>query len=418
MVLSDRWLVSDEVLRQKVEAAIQGGHSVGAAQGPSPRGHVKMNRSPQLGMTIPKDPDENRYDHHGLLLWNTCTKTSQTRGQVVPLSFDQMRKSSRDFRTTQSSSFKTAGAATMTPRKPLHSGQPINVGKMNKVDTIPCPVSGKRLIGAGSPIIRLYIYIPTTQDQVTFMVHPDMPVGPEAVLAADRAASSSRDAATPSYSVVEVDGLKRLVFPDSELLQNSPHAMGKISPVSESQASLNPAGSKSGAMRRRRPNAEEESSVPSECGAGNEIGFAEHLQELIEAYTGIAKEQQQLWCGSRKIVLSNTLRQDGINHGDTISCNMISHNMGALTDMVHKVKQRLSDMARANCTKKKSWVMPRWEHQDNPQLLGKETLDCRLEKSVYVHDYRIMRDVGATDPCGTMRSAFGNKSTALTPRHG
>jgi len=227
----------------------------------------------------------------------------------------------------------------------------------------------------------VYIYLPTTQDQISFNVHPDMPVGPPGLQESNKGSTSSRTPLQESATPLAMAG-------SAMAGQKTP----SVANDSESKATLaTPRG-----WRRR----EEESSVPSECPEGGPL--AEYLQELIEAYTGIPVEYQRLWCGC-KVCPTNTLREQGINHGDTITLNMGDFDVNA-------VKTRMHDMARGNCAKKKSWVMPRWEHQASPRIIGGESLDMRLGQSVYFHDYRPLRDVGSIDPCGSMRNKFGSKS--------
>lgn len=379
MVLSPRWLVSDAELRQKVEAAQQGGYRLGMELREPARGPVKLNRSPQIGLKVDQDKlDDVRLDVNGLPVWNNNTRASMKHDG----GFDAMKSSSTkgtarssSFRGTHTGAFKTAGAATMTPRKARHSGQPINIEKMRKDDTLPCPVSGRRSVGAASEIIRLYIYLPTTQDQICFMVHPDMPVGPDVVQESNGVGMSS-DSVTPSFA--------------------TGHKTKTLSQYSESES---PSATSPRITWRRK--VYEESNVPSESPEKNETTLAGHLQELIEAYTGIPVMYQKLWCGSRVVHPCNTLREQGINHGDTVSVNMGDVDVAI-------VKKKLHDMARANCAKKKCWVMPRWEHQATPRLIGEESFEMRLGNEVYFHDYRPLRDVGSIDPCGLMRSQFGN----------
>merc|ERR1719235_1472096 len=108
-----------------------------------------------------------------------------------------------------------------------------------------------------------------------------------------------------------------------------------------------------------------------------------NLQELIEESTGIPIKHQHLWLGSRKIDTVGlnssqigTLRQQGINHGDTLHVTVDHFD-------VHEVKQHVLEQARTNQSSNVSWVMPRWQHQPCPRLLEGEGM--RLGQSVYFH---------------------------------
>lgn len=349
MVLSERWNVTDDDLSAHI-AALQNGEQpdlLADSAGKSFRiGQLTSGASAEIGHLDTSSPPA--LGEHGV--GSSPQRLAGTYKQPCPqlgLPLKSPRQS-KTFGITGFSSLATSYTRDGMSVKRNKEAGATRLDLLNKPDTIPCIHNGKRFNGALNGRIRIYIRMPSINASISMWVDPHLYVHPVAPVALS---TSERSAAVAPGSL---------------------------------------------ASARFSESAQARSAAP--------VHQAESLQDVIAECTGVPVSQQHLRIGTMRIDLNSeshvpagsTVRDIGLSHGSTI--------------MMHEtnldVHERLVQQAHQNMTSG-AWVMPRWQSSPNPKTFGNLPDGGYLSSAnIFFHNYCELPDLGATDPCDTIRGHF------------
>lgn len=350
MVLSEKWVVSDDAIAEQIRRLQREGgmvRSMSPVRSPSPRSPRSASpRSPKnLGRGNWRITDE------------------QLREQIEEL--QRNRLASPHCRVEAPESF----LEPLDRRKTIANASPIKPALLRRGDTIPCLATGRRNVGALSDYIKIYVSIPSCQTMLCLSVPFWLPIAPMDVVGAGESVQFGAGATLSSAG--------RALM--------TPRGHPSFGPTS----SLHPFG---------RP---------------EDPPLKASVQGLIEETTAIRVRDQELRIGPRRIDArqqhggagaSRTLQSMNIDHGAQL--NLTIHAREGFDHA--EVMRHLSSQAKVNRTveredEPRAWVMPLWHHSHRPMLFGTHSNNNRLDPSVHRHNFGCLRDVGIIDPCDSIR---------------